>query len=251
MKCSVAVLLALALAGSVTGARAAINAGDSLTLSGNIASGQETGFVSYDGGSAINCYAGVISVSVLDNTQGGPAFNLQSFCTDVGAEWQYGQQQYSAKTLATAMGVSPNWSTTPASIQNAAWIYNQYFVGQSGLSSVQTAGIQLAIWKVLYDTSVGGTASYNFSSGLLQAYGFGGLGYAATIIEALDAARANGNFTVPTDLWLDPNLNNSQGLLTVDPPAVPEPASACAALSLLALPVGVSVARFLKQRRQS
>jgi hypothetical protein len=165
--------------------------------------------------------------------------------------WQYGPQAYTAQTLAGATGVSPTWSYAPQAVQNAAWIYNQYFVGQSSLSAAETAGIQLAIWKVLYDTGASGVASYNFSSGLLKAYGFAGLGDAVTIIQALDAARGNGGFTTPADLWLDPNLGNSQGLLTTDPPAVPEPASACAALCLLALPVGLSVARALKQRRQS
>ncbi len=251
MKRSVMVLLAVGLVGWVAGARAAISLGDSLSLSGGIAPGQETGYVSYNGGSQINCYAGVISVSVVDNTQGGPAFNLQSFCTDVGVDWKSGQQSYTAVALGTATGVNPTWSSTPLSIQNAAWVYNNYFVGRSGLTAVQTAGIQLAIWKVLYDTGAGGTASYNFSSGALQASGFGGLGYAATIIEALDAARGGGGFTVPADLWLDPTLNNSQGLLGQDPPGVPEPASACAALSLLALPVGASVMRTLRKRRQS
>jgi len=252
MKRSVVVLIALALVGWVTGTHAAINVGDSLTVSGNIAPGQETGYVSYGGGAPINCYAGVISVSVVDNTQGGPAFNLQSFCTDVAVDWQTGPQQYKAQTFAGATGVYPVWSYAPSSIQNAAWIYNQYFVGQSGLTALQTAGLQLAIWKVLYDTTSTGIASENFNSGLLRASGFAGLAYASSLIAALDAARANGSFIAYPDTWLSPILGNTQGLLAPDPPtAVPEPTAAFAALSLLALPVGASVARILRKRRQS
>jgi hypothetical protein len=128
-------------------------------------------------------------------------------------------------------------------------LYNQYFVGQSGLTAVQTAGIQLAIWKVLYDTGPSGVASDNFGTGLLRAFGFGGLAYASSLIDSLDTARGNGTFTTYTDTWLDPVYGNTQGLIAPDPPPpVPEATATLAVVALLALPLGASVTRILRKR---
>jgi hypothetical protein len=203
---------------------------------------------------------------------------MYTFCTDVGVDWNNtGNTPYTAKVFAGATGVpasgNPTWSAIPEAIQNAAWIYQNYYVAQyqsvlaganTSAGESQAAGIQLAIWKVLYDTTMPsgkldnaslGSASANsgnyFDAGVLTASGFaGGLNVADTILAALETARTAGNeasiFSPYTETWLSPNNNNSQGLIA----PVPEPTTLIAGAMLL-LPFGASTLRTLRRSRSA
>jgi len=257
MKSSVAVLTALALAASAASASAAIiNVGDSLSVSGTISGGQDTGWVSGNAGASYeDVYAGTFNLAVQDLTQQGSAsFTLLTFCTDVGANWTT-PNYYKATTFASVDGVAPPWNNPLPAIQNAAWLYNQEFVGQANLNADETAGVQLAIWKVLSDTAPGGQVSSGFSSGTLRAEYFSSAAMtdAENDISALNAARTGGSFTVYNQTWLQPTdsvgnpILTTQGLLA--PAAVPEPTATLAAACLLALPLGASMVRILRKNR--
>jgi hypothetical protein len=259
------VLVLASLAAGATGAKASlINDGDSLTISGTIAAQDQTagdiGYVRY-GGNTVNCFAGAFALTVVNNSQGGNTFTIGSFCTDVGVDWK-NKDNYTAQNFNGATGISPLWSQDPQSIENAAWLYNTYFVGQS-TTAAQDAGIQLAIWKVLYDTSASGTIAYNtlgtlFSTGSLNAWGFSASAMldAENDVAALDAARNGGTFTTYLDTLLKPNDNNSQELLYSPSTAgnntapVPEPTTILSGV-MLALPLGVSAFRILRKKRNA
>ncbi|MGA2245989.1 MAG: hypothetical protein ABSH48_13395 [Verrucomicrobiota bacterium] len=251
-------VLAAALVASLAScvARAGINAGDQLSISGTVLPGSDTGYVSYGGGPAINCYAGAFSLNVVNNTQGGSSFTIESFCTDVGVEWK-NSDTYTARNFAGQSGVDPKWSGI-AGIEDAAYLYNTYFVpNQKSITLDQDAGLQLAIWKVLYDSAANGTISSTaFNSGKLQAWNFDGTAMtdAENYVTDINTAIAQGKFVTYTGLWLDPNDNGSQGLIwTPQTPGgnggtVPEPSTIFTGVLLL-LPLGVAVSRVLRNRR--
>lgn len=252
-------LVAAGLAAGTIGAHASlINDGDSLTISGTIAAQDQTagniGYVRY-GGNTVNCFAGAFQLTVVNQSQGGNTFTIGSFCTDVGVDWK-NKDNYTAQSFNGATGINPSWSTDPQSIENAAWLYNTFFVGQT-TTAAEDAGLQLAIWKVLYDTTASGLIAYNtlssiFSTGSFTAWGFSSAAMldAENYVADLDASRNGGSFTTYDDTWLSPNDNDSQGLLyTPSTPGnntapVPEPTTIISGI-LMALPLGVSAFRIL------
>ena len=259
MRPSLAVFVALALAGWATNARAAltINVGDSVSVSGTV-NNYDAGQVYYNGTAVApagyEVAAGAFVLSVTDNTT-GQAGTLSTFCTDVTSLWQT-PGTFTAMTFADANtlnnAITRGW--TAYGIADAAWLYNTYFVGQTGLTTDQQAGLQLAIWKVLYDstsTGVNLNGGSAFLIGTLKASGFGGgLTAAQTYLANLDSAISGNSFVTYGTTWLDPvSPANNQGLLA-PPTPVPEARAILAAVSLLALPLGASMTRILRKKRQ-
>jgi hypothetical protein len=240
--------LALGTLGAVGAQAGLINIGDSaINVNGTILGNTLTGTVIYNNGAnSEGCYAGIFSLAV-NNAAGNPMTGtILTFCTDVGVNWK-NTDTYTALAFAGATGVNPPWANTPKSIQNASWLYNTYFVPNSSAyvnDPNLAAGMQLAIWKVLYDTTASGTVStLDGSTGALRATGFGGgIADANTLINAVNTARGNGSFVQYLDTWLKPNDLASQGLIYNALTPVPEPTTMLAGLLLL-LPFGATLIR--------
>jgi hypothetical protein len=249
------------------GAQAAlINIGDELTLNNAGTYGgpidvnkAETGYVQYNAGPLEHVYAGAFELNVVNHSQAGNSFTIFTFCTDVGVNWRSGKD-FDAVQFAGQTGVNPTWSAVPQAIENAEWIYNNYFI-VPGLGSITTsrgAAVQLAIWKVLYDTAASGQlSSTSFGSGLLRANGFSNPAIldATAMLTAVNAARSGGTFTAYLDTWLSP-INDTldsgplstQGMIYNPSTPVPEPSTIIAGVLLL-LPFGASTIRFVRKNR--
>ena len=199
-----------------------------------------------------NCWSGVFRINV-NNPSGDPRTGvIHTFCTDVGANWT-SPRTYDAVAFGSALGVRPEWSASPASIENASWIYNKLFIPEfkaGTMTQKEGSALQLAIWKALYESNADGrlnTAS--FAEGVLQATGFGdSMGRAGEILAQLTAARNQNDFTKYVDTWLQPQTSDTQGLIYNPTTPVPEPATFIAG-ALLLLPFGASAWRIVRRTR--
>ncbi len=251
-------LVTASVAFAAASAQASITLGDDLTITSTSLSGSG-GAVSYNGGGAwTRTIAGAFSLNVVNHSQGGANLQIQSFCTDAGVQWQK-NDEYTARSFANSgSGVNPAWSAGISSIQDAAYLYNTYFVGKT-LTAAQNASLQLAIWKVLYDSVDGGiVANPCFMNGNLQACGFGRavMADALAMVLSVNTAINNGTFVYYDSSWLSPNDGKSQGLIytpsantpNVPTTAVPEPATIVAG-ALMLLPFGISAVKIIRRKQ--
>jgi hypothetical protein len=187
-------------------------------------------------------YSGVLAGGI-GITASGSSSTYVSVCTDfmgslyLGNTYQYAAPVPTANALPDGYNPYPNWAQVPAAaIQNAATLFaNFHSALTSGYDSA--AGLQLAIWTVLYDSTAVG--SFNNGSGaLFQTSGTGGAyDQEAAFLSALSSLPANPNVDI---LMPDPdnsgNGNNPdgnvpQGLLIYAP--VPEASTVITATLLL------------------
>jgi hypothetical protein len=263
--------VALALAGSMATASASVSykIGDG---------GLESGFnVSIDGSSFNNILAGGISIQQMGVVNTAMPTSYITVCTDIEGTL-YLNRSYTYNTPVTPFsgqtGLNPQWglgTTGPlvtagdlaaseaAAIQNAAYLfytYGQLTVGGLGGTAAQKAGLQLAVWDVLYDTVANGKVTgtrFSFSGSSADE---SAIDYANTWISGLDSMAKEGNFgyagfllypdssTLTADAKKNNNGEPPQELLI----AVPESPSIIAG-ALLLLPLGASVFRILNKRR--
>jgi hypothetical protein len=230
-------------------AAALVRDGDVLTISGDIDRARaRAGYVFFDDGPAQYVYAGPIVVTLLDRSRDGIKMDLATFCTDVGIAWSCGSHEYVAVPYTDHAGIAPTWVDNPHGMENAVWIFNHLFIPHAAsLSSEQGAALQLAIWKVLYDTGADGTVSSGFDAGRLRASGFGALEDADGYVAQVNLARAAA-FSIDSALWLKPLHNDSQGLIFSANAVVPETGTLIAGAILL-LPFAASTVGALLARR--
>ncbi len=200
-------------------------------------------------------YNGNASVGEFIMTSSTPGYTspLLTYCTDVGATLQ-SSYNYTPTALGSATGVAPAWIN--GGIQNAARLwYNDH---ASATTAIQTAGVQLAIWELLYNTpTVGFLASTFFST---SNNGFYLTSNDSSTMDAANYASSliNGLGSLPTStanvLWLAPTdasgkTTGSQGLLTTGPGPQLTPPNAPDATSTLGL-MGLAAAALAAARRK-
>lgn len=206
---------------------------------------------------------GAIGVFVLDvwepGVNGAKLGTLSTFCTDLDAYWASGKT-YHAEAFVDNNGVDQNgvdqvsnnvlWHSLPYAIQNAAYLYNEIFLKDPSKytsSGLEGGAMQLAIWKVLYDSGVDGIAVSDFTTGTLR--GVNGswkasVAGASDLVNQVNAARNNNKFVTYDDIWLHPTTDANQGFLAPGTP-VPEPSTIIAG-ALLLLPFGASAIRRIR-----
>src|SRR6185437_3454930 len=96
---------------------------------------------------------------VMTTTTPGFANTLLTYCTDVGA-FLANSYNYTPTALSSATGVSPAWIS--GGIQNAAklWFNDK----GTATTATQTAGLQLAIWELLYNNVGGAYTASSFNN---------------------------------------------------------------------------------------
>jgi hypothetical protein len=204
-------------------------------------------------------YTGGAYVGEFNMTTTTPGFNnILTYCTDVGAILN-NSYTYTPTPLSSATGVSPTWIS--GGIQNAAtlWYDNKGAVETAGTYSVaiQTAGLQLAIWDLLYNSFTGKntyTAANFFTKNTTSFYltsttdtsTLDAVAYADSLLNNFGGASSDTNLVE----WLQPqNDTGSQGLLVAIPgttgnPPVPETASTVALFGMALAALGVARSRF-------
>jgi len=256
--------LALMTAGFASSARA--------TISYQISNaGLETANVSFDGTAYDGILAGGIGITQTGGS-GGPS-SYVSVCTDflgslyLGSTYSYNSPI--STSTAGLIGIDPTWgadnagksgssadvTTAKLAIQNAAELfYNNIAILMTGTTD-QKAGLQLAIWTALYDTTAAGnviTAASRFTFDPTSSAGHLALDWLSELVNPTTssfveppvgvlvpspATAANGN---------NPDGAPPQELLVITP--VPE-ASTIIAGALLFLPFGLcSLKSFRKSR---
>jgi hypothetical protein len=186
-------------------------------------------------------YTGNAQIGQFIMTSTTPGFTspLLSYCTDVGVALA-GTYNYTPTPLASATGVSPAWIS--GGIQNAATLW--YDDKGAATTAVQTAGLQLAIWELLYNkvgTSYSASTFYNSANSgfhLLStdSNSEAAANYAAVVLNGFSGLPSGSQFVE----WLAPTEANgtvggSQGLFAVTPstqslPSVPDAGSTLALL---------------------
>jgi len=190
-------------------------------------------------------YNGGAYVGEFVMTTANPNFSptLLTYCTDVGA-FLSTTFNYTPTPLTSATGVSPAWIS--GGIDNVAKLW--YNKKDSSTTAIQTAGLQVAIWELLYNNLTGTVTASAFydhnNNGFYlttdDANSLAAANYAATLINCLPnlGPEQNVEWLAPTDQ--NGQIEGSQGLLyetpnpTTIPPSVPDATSTLALLGIAA-----------------
>ena len=166
-----------------------------------------------------------------------------SVCTDFLGSLYLGNTYTYAAPVPTANALpgyhpDPAWGqNAPAAIQNAATLFGNFHSALTSGDYQAAAGLQLAIWTVLYDST--GVGTFNEGSGAE----FKALGTSGAISDENTFLSALGSLTPSSNIDLlepspdsalngnNPDLNPPQGLLIYAP--VPEASTVITATLLL------------------
>ncbi len=198
-----------------------------------------------------NGYA-LVGEFIMTSTTPGFTTPLLTYCTDVGAflstTYNYTPTPI---TPSSPTGVNPAWIS--GGIQNAAKLwYNDKAAATAG-GALSTAGLQLALWELLYNNITGG---YSFTSQNNNGFYITSTDSTTLAVEnyAANLLGNLGNLSAPQNVeWMAPTMANgsiggSQGLLyqtvgTTDLTA-PDSTSTLALFGLVVVALGAASRRF-------
>ncbi len=196
----------------------------------------------YNGGALVGQF-------VMTSTTPGYTTPLLTYCTDVGA-FLANTYNYTP-TLITASsptGVSPTWIS--GGIQNVAKLWSNDKAAATAGGAISTAGLQLAIWELLYNNISGG---YNFASASNNGFYITTTDATSLAVESYATGLLSnlGSLPVAQNVeWLAPTeangtIGGSQGLLyqtpgTTDLNNAPDATSTLALLGLAAVALGAA-----------
>ncbi len=111
--------------------------------------------VTVAGARNVSAWAGELTWTWFDGKPAGAADSFYSYCVDL---LNNEQNRQAVDISSTEAMTTPNFGA-----QKAAWLFNTYAatVHATGTTAM-AAGLQLAIWEVLYDDGVSLTAGTNF-----------------------------------------------------------------------------------------
>jgi hypothetical protein len=152
---------------------------------------------------SVTAYAGELDWAWLGGTPAGYSDSFYSYCVDVlnnelDPEW------VNIRSTSDALAAPE--------LTKAAWLFNQFAVNihNSGTNAM-AAGLQLAIWEVLYDST------YDLSSGAFRVASAStdALNYGASYLQAL--TNAGSGYASAKATWLDANAGAGQDQITQTP----------------------------------
>lgn len=143
----------------------------------------------------VRAWAGELTWHWVDGKPAGWEDNFHTYCVDI------------LHNLADPQVVdtrSTNDMPDLARARNVAWLFNTYAPDVRGASGTNAmgAGLQLAIWEVLYDTDMAlASGTFRVTEASANALGFG-----ATYLDALALAHVGSSKAV----WLDTHAGQDQ-----------------------------------------
>jgi hypothetical protein len=251
MKTTKQILSVLALAGVAIGGASQAQASYQYQIV-NSESDLVSGFnVTLDGTADNNILVGGIQTAAQGPAVPGYA-NFTTVCLDLkgiiylGSTYTFNEVVYSGQN-----GLDPNWgnpTTAPTgtasyqAINNAAFLYASH---ENLTSATDWAALQLAVWKVLYDTGTNGSVVWGNNSRFQVNYDPTSAAWkeATNWIAALPRTQNYAGYL------LQPTDTSAQELIVGVSP-VPEPSTLMAGAALL-LPFGASTLRFARRYRQA
>lgn len=214
------------------------------TYTGETGGGVSMGIQTAEG--SVNALVGQFDMTT---TTSGFSSPLLTYCTDVGVLLST-TFNYTPTALSSANGVAPAWIS--GGIQNAATLWADD--SAAATTATQTAGMQLAIWELLYNK-----VGTSYSASTFTSSGNGGFhvttsNSAVTAAETYAAQILNGFASLPSETgveWLAPTEQNgsiggSQGLLyqgaapTGVPQGVPDASSTLGLLGMAVVALGLA-----------
>lgn len=162
------------------------------------------------------------------NTSNPSIGTIKSYCTDVGISLAR-SFNYVPTSMSAATGFAPVWITGGG--ENAARLW--YFDKGAATTGIQTAGMQLAIWELLYNNVLGNYNSSIFSDPSNNGFYVASNDADTIAAEAYAVTILNGFKDLPVDLppevvWLAPTMadgqiGGSQGLFYAEPESYAAP----------------------------
>ncbi len=213
-------------------------------------------------GNNYDVLAGGIGLTAVGSTGGAPS-KYVSVCTDFEGTLYIGKSYQYASPVSTSSALSsPSYSPAPAwgpngaaAIQNAATLFANYSSVLTSGNFNEAAGLQLAIWTALYDSSAVGSVTLSGNPEFAAVSNNGdssAVGYMNTYLDSLSSLTPSTSVQMflpsPDSSQNGPNPDGQppQALLLYAP--VPE-ASTVVTASLLLLSFGVcSLKSFGKPR---
>jgi hypothetical protein len=210
--------------------------------------------VSINGGSSYqNVLAGGLGITETGSsgsTGNAPSSDV-ALCTDIGGTLYFGNTYTYAAPVSTSPAPSgyagyPAWNQQPYALENAATLAAVYGSAVTSGNFDQAAGLQLAIWSALYDST--GVGTVNTSGTFQVAPGSAAYTDMNTYLTDLIALTPTSvEILLPTPIGSpqgNADGNPPQGLLLVVP--VPE-ASSMLATGILLLSIGVCSSRSFRK----
>jgi hypothetical protein len=154
----------------------------------------------------VTAYAGELDWTWLTGQPAGTPTSFYSYCVDV-LNNETDPQNVTVRLT--------NDASAPAALTKAAWLFNTFApaIHATG-SNAMAAGLQLAIWEVLYDST------YNLGSGAFYVSASAqALSYGTQYLTAL--TNAGPGYSTAVAMWLDAERGAGQDQIT----SVPEPAT--------------------------
>ncbi len=202
-----------------------------------VASWNYTADVLYNGTAHNGAVATAIHATTTDASVGAEHQSIWTYCTDFGGALNVPQTVNFDRIAATGelgLDTTVPWGT--GGFNNAAFMVSKYG-NEASVSAPKAAGLALAVWKSLYDSTGTQTGNFGWNSGKFQVTSVTDqamLTYANTYLGGLSGA----DYQAIEAYWLKPNdskfpLNPGQGLL--------DPASSLASYSSTVPDAGSSV----------
>jgi len=166
----------------------------------------------------VRAWAGELTWAWLDGKPAGADPSFYSYCVDL-LNNERDIQYVTAKS--TDGMLTDGMVTTPYAAQKAAWLFNQFATdAHSAYGGALAAGLQLAIWEVLFDDGL--SLVYDSDAGnrfYVTAASTGALTAGASYLAAL--AGAGSSYQTASATWLDGPSGKGQDQIT----KTPEPAT--------------------------